>query len=56
MKLYQNNRFQLNEFNIISLFFLLLPIGLVTGPFIPDLIVSLGSLYFIFIFYKKKII
>ncbi|MBN43990.1 MAG: hypothetical protein CML94_00505 [Rhodobiaceae bacterium] len=55
MKLYQNNRFQLNEFNIISLFFLLLPIGLVTGPFIPDLIVSLGSLYFIFIFYKKKL-
>ena len=32
----------------------LIPIGLVTGPFIPDLAVSLMALIFIFISIKEK--
>lgn len=42
-----------NEFFIIFLYGLL-PIALVTGPFLPDLFISLISLYFLIILFKDK--
>ena len=43
-----------NEFFIVFLYGLL-PIALVTGPFLPDLFISLISLYFLIILFKDKI-
>jgi O-antigen ligase len=40
--------------DLIKLLLFLIPIGLVTGPFIPDLAVSLMALIFIFISIKEK--
>ena len=33
---------------------LLLPILLVSGPFLPDLVISLGSIFFLFLCIKNK--
>ena len=38
---------------ILIVFSLLMPILLVTGPFLPDLIVSLSALFFIYFLLKK---
>ncbi len=40
--------------NIIKLLFFLIPIGLITGPFIPDLSISLMAIIFIYISIKEK--
>ena len=42
-------------FNLLFFLSLLLPVFLVTGPFLPDLIISLNSLYFIYFIFSKKI-
>lgn len=38
----------------ISYLFFLIPISLVTGPFLSDLIVSTIAIFFIYILYKEK--
>ena len=43
-----------NIIKIQSFFIYLLPICLVTGPFLPDLIVTLSSIFFFFYLIKKK--
>ena len=40
---------------IIRLIFFLMPISLLSGSFIPDLLVSIISIFFIFKFYENKI-
>jgi O-antigen ligase len=62
MKIYINNfindifnhQFSL-LFISISLIFILFPVTLITGPFLPDLFLSLISLYFLVITFKKKL-
>lgn len=44
----------MNLLNISSLLFYLLPVALLTGPFIPDLIVSLLSIVFLLVLTNKK--
>ena len=50
MKFYINKQ---DDFLLVLIFFL--PAFVVTGPFLPDLIISILSLFFIFYFIKKKI-
>ena len=38
----------------LSYFFCLIPISLVSGPFIPDLLVSLIAIFFLYILYSEK--
>ena len=45
-----------NYFKIISYLFIFLPIALLIGPFIPDLIVSIFALNLIFFIRKKEIL
>ena len=40
--------------NFLSYLLLILPISLVSGPFLPDLIISISSIIFLFIFFKNK--
>ena len=42
--------------NFISIIFLILPAALISGPFLSDLIVSIMSLYFIFILTKRRLV
>lgn len=42
-------------FNIISLLFILFPISLVTGPFLPDLLLTIIALYFVIESLRKKL-
>ena len=42
-------------FKAISLLFILIPITLVTGPFLPDLFLSIIALYFLVITFTKKL-
>ena len=49
------NKETTTHFNIISLLFILLPFTLVTGPFVPDLILTIISIYFLIISFKNKI-
>jgi hypothetical protein len=39
-----------------SILFLLLPVAMITGPFFPDLIISILAIYFFFIFFKNKVL
>ena len=55
MQFYQNNGFQVNEFNILLPLILILPMALITGPFLPDLIVSIAAIYFIILCIRKKL-
>ena len=42
--------------NFLSYLLLILPISLISGPFLPDLIISISSIIFLFfLFYKKEI-
>ena len=38
-----------------GILFLFLPLALITGPFIPDLIISILAIYFFFIFFSNKV-
>ena len=44
-----------NEQKYLSFAVYFLPIFLVTGPFLPDLLVSLSSIFFLFLTFKKKL-
>jgi O-antigen ligase len=44
-----------NDQKYLSLAVYFLPIFLVTGPFLPDLLVSLSSIFFLFLTFKKKL-
>lgn len=44
-----------NEQKYLSFVVCLLPIFLVTGPFLPDLLVSLTSIFFLFLTFKEKL-
>lgn len=46
----------LKAINILNYFILLIPFALITGPFLPDLIVSISSLIFLIISIKYKLI
>ena len=48
-----NNKFFLED--IIILIICLIPLFLITGPFLPDLALSITSIYFIYITYKLKL-
>ena len=62
MKIYINNfikdKFD-HQFSLlfisISLIFILFPVTLITGPFLPDLFLSVIALYFLVITFKKKL-
>ena len=54
IRIFHLNQKDLPE-KIIYFFIILLPITLVTGPFLPDLSVSLITLLFIYISFKKKL-
>ena len=62
MKIYINNLIN-DKFNhhfsllfiIISLIFIFIPVTLITGPFLPDLFLSLIALYFLVITFTKKL-
>ena len=41
-------------FYVISIFFILLPIALITGPFLPDFFLTMIAIYFLVITFKKK--
>lgn len=43
------------HFKLISIFFILIPIALLTGPFLPDLFLSIIALYFLIISLKHKL-
>ena len=43
------------HFKIISLLFILIPIALITGPFLPDLFLSLMAIYFLIISLKFRL-
>ena len=43
------------HFKLISIFFILIPIALLTGPFLPDLFLSMIALYFLIISLKYKL-
>lgn len=51
---FSDNSFHFS-FKLISLFFILLPLTLVTGPFLPDLFLSIIAIYFFIISIKKKL-
>ena len=55
MRFYQHNGFQVNEFNLLLPFILILPMALITGPFLPDLIISITAIYFIILCIRKKL-
>lgn len=44
-----------NHFHIIGLLFILFPIALVTGPFLPDAFLTIISIYFLVISIQKKL-
>lgn len=46
--------FQSNTLNIISIFILLIPVSLISGPFIPDLLLSLSSIFFLVFCLRNK--
>ena len=52
MKLFSNNNFFLNHY--ITLPFLLLPFFLISGSFLPDLVISLSSILFLIYCIRKK--
>ena len=52
MKNYLNYDFK--RINFFHTLLLVLPLSLVSGPFLSDLIVTLVSFYFLFIFFIKK--
>ena len=48
------NLFRYNNFIIPSFLFYLIPIGLVTGPFLPDLFLSIIAIIFLIDIFKEK--
>ena len=46
--------FQDNILNFISILILLIPISLISGPFIPDLFLSISSIFFIIFCIKNN--
>ena len=50
------NLFRYNNFIIPSFLFYLIPIGLVTGPFLPDLFLSIIAIIFLIDIFKEKIL
>lgn len=44
------------HFKIVSFIFILIPIALITGPFLPDLFLSILAIYFLFISIKFRLI
>ena len=55
IKNYLINKNNITFFNICCYLAYLLPIALVTGPFLSDLFLSIIALFFIFISIKKKL-
>ena len=51
---YLNQNVKTNEINFFSFLVYLIPIAIVTGPFLPDLIISVIAFYYLYICYKKK--
>jgi len=45
-----------STFKLISFLFIILPLTLITGPFFPDLILSIIALYFLIYSIKKKLV
>jgi O-antigen ligase len=52
LKIVNNKNYQI--LNFMGIIFLILPIALFTGPFLPDLIVVMLSFFFLFLCFKKK--
>ncbi len=59
MKFFKNNFLNSGydlDFRVISFLFILLPFTLITGPFLPDLFLSVIALYFLVISIHKKLL
>ena len=57
-KIFANDLFQINYspyFYIFSSLFILLPVALITGPFLPDLFLTLIALYFLIVSMQKRL-